>query len=1462
MDLDFPIVGIGASAGGLESIEAFFDAVGDQPGMCFFVVQHLSPNHQSLMDQLVQRHTDLPVRLAEDGMSIATDEVVLLPPGKIMTVADGRVRLEEKIPDQLTRPIDIFLASLANHGGERTAAVILSGTGTDGTQGAAAVRRAGGLILAESHETARFYGMPKSVIDHDLSDAVMGPHEMPGALHRVFSGGSVQSRTDEHLDGFDAVVDALRLRFDVDFNAYRPATLLRRIERRAKIQDLAPDDYVQRVVTNPDALESLRDDLLINVTRPFRDAGSFRRLEAQLDALVGELAPSATLRVWCAGCATGDEAYSLAIAAREALERTNRAPRLKVFATDLNRKALQVARRRVFSDAEVRQVDADRVARFFERDGDEYRPRAEIREHIIFSPHDMTRDMPFNDVHLVSCRNVLIYLKRETQRRVLATFHYGLVPGGLLFLGGSETDQALEGAFRALDEPARIYRAVPFDLPAELSPRRRMRPRSTSPALPAESSSGGYELGRETYDALFERYLPPSILLDASKRVLRCFAGSQRFLSLKSGPVDTDIFSLLDAPFKGALATAFRAVDDNGTAARIERFLDDGTALRVERIIEAEGGRHRYLLVFEPEHPAPGSVARDVVQRIELNPSVDAEVQSLHQELNRTRVRLRSAIEDLEASNEELQTTNEELIASNEELQSTNEELSSVNEELYTVNTEYQSSIADLRRAHDDIERLLSSTEIVTLFLTSELRIRRFTPNVESLIDLEESDVGRPVTRFRHRLKWDDFYLALGSARDSGQGLEREVESEDGRRHLLRILPVRSSEKKDGETNGVTTEDGAAKAAPRDRSGSALTVTLTDISRTYEALAQVQDRERRLRRLTNALPTLIAFVDREERYQFVNARYGDVFGFDPTGKTLAERLGAERYAEVQPYAAEALAGTQVEFEISLAVRDAERRWLVTYVPYRGDDDVVEGFYSTATDITQRHQTALALERARGEEARASEAKTQFLANVSHEMRSPLTAMLGFTELLSGEVTSEKAKQYVATVDRNGRHLLYLVNDLLDLSRVEAGEIDTRQEAFSLPGLLWEVFDAFQIPAAEKELSFRLCLPERLPHPFLGDPLRIRQIVFNLVANAIKFTEVGSVALSVDYDADAGDVEISVEDTGIGFPQSQASALFRAFHQRDSGETRRYQGSGLGLAISAKLAALMGGEVHAQSAPGEGSTFTLVLPLEVADDATQVETQRSERDGAAARRPQLEGRVLVVDDSDDIRALVATRLRQAGADVVEAGGGHEALERLSSKPDFGLVLMDVQMPDLDGLEVTRRLRAAGNRVPIIALTARARPTDRDDCLAAGCDAFISKPIDTGLLLDSVNGFLAGDASRAPKVLIVEDDYDNAELLQLGFAARKLEAVVAHTLAETREALETFRPDVVVSDLNLSGGETGFDVISHVRRSGQAPHLIALSGAAELRSEALARGFDQFALKPCSVDGIIAMMRQRN
>ncbi|HRE29267.1 MAG TPA: CheR family methyltransferase, partial [Anaerolineales bacterium] len=687
------IVGIGASAGGLEALERLLKA------MAFVVIQHLSPDFRSLMDELLARHTSMAIRRVDEPTTVARNTVYLLPPRKEMTIVGRTLEVQDRPLDQaLSLPINLFFRSLAREATDRAVAIVLSGTGTDGSAGLIDIHELGGLVLVQSEETAKFGGMPRSAIDTGLVDAVLSPEEMPAVLlayARNPAAPLLAQRSDllgaEPLAGMPLIIDRLRDAYGIDFNQYKPATISRRIDRRLALGDYTSlQAYVERVSTDPNELELLYKDLLIGVTRFFRDPEAYEILQTQIiPALVEAAAPDDEIRIWVPGCATGEEPYSLAILFHEYLQQTRRQTTIRIFASDVHRESLHIASEGLYPEASLEEMSPERRARFFVREGRSYRVHSDLRRTLIFSPQNLIKDPPFTKMDLVSCRNVLIYFQPQAQLRALSAFHFALKLNGVLVLGPSEGPGDLAAEFAVVDRQWKVYRKIrdtrlPLDLRLNLSPG---LVRSPSRLL----LPGDLRLSR-AYETLLNRYVPTGVLINEQREVMHVFGDADHFLRTPTGRMTQDIVGMVRGDLRIALASAIQSAVKRGEkvifkGVRLQDREGRGEAaisLTVDPLYDkATGSTFMYVLFQEERRLTPPEV--ETAEEFEAGVETEERVQQLEHELQHTKESLQSTVEELETSNEELQSSNEELLAANEELQSTNEELHSVNEELYSV---------------------------------------------------------------------------------------------------------------------------------------------------------------------------------------------------------------------------------------------------------------------------------------------------------------------------------------------------------------------------------------------------------------------------------------------------------------------------------------------------------------------------------------------------------------------------------------------------------------------------------------------------------------------------------------------------------------------------------------------------------------------------------------------------------
>ena len=815
----FPIVGIGASAGGIPAMEGFFKGLPDHTGMAFVVVTHLSPDRESLLHEVIARFTRIPVVVVEHDMDLAPDTVYVMPPNSIVTAQGGALHL--RAPDPVHRerkPIDLFFASIAAEYGEHAVGVVLSGGDGDGTLGVKAIKERGGLTLAQTSDE---YGptnpdMPQSAIATGLID-IQCPVEEMGAklIDHAASFDLLDSlgQQDDERPGSPAerakaeIYAVLRSHSGHDFSGYKSKTFLRRVRRRMQVHQLRSfDDYVALLKRDASEVIALFRDLLINVTGFFRDADAFAMLEETIIPRLFEgKNASDTVRIWVPGCATGEEVFSLAILMREHVERLSSPPRVQIFATDIDESALAVARLARYPEALLEAVSPERRQRFFHLDGASYVLNNQVRELCIFSPHSVIRDPPFSRMDMVSCRNLLIYFGPEIQNRVIPTFHYSLRPGGYLFLGTSEGIGQHGDLFTLVDKKQRIFQAREHvrSAPrlANLVGDSRPLPFPTGRDKLAQSN---YPLRQAVETQVLDRFAPAHVVVNSDGDVVYYSARTGRFLEPSPGAPSRQLQTMARRGLRLELRAALReATSTQRAVTRPDVPLDeeDGrvqlVTITVEPMAERGNGEPLYLVVFNVTGPAHAKSDH------ELAGQGVAGLLELDRELRDTRERLQSTIEEYETAVEELKSSNEELVSVNEEAQSTNEELEaskeemqSLNEELNTINAELIGKVEELDRANNDLKNLFESAQIATVFLDRKLVIRNFTPAASAFFNLRPTDVGRPLTDLTNRLDYPDLKANIEQVFETGEVLERQLPRDGQRRHyLVRLMPYREEAK-------------------------------------------------------------------------------------------------------------------------------------------------------------------------------------------------------------------------------------------------------------------------------------------------------------------------------------------------------------------------------------------------------------------------------------------------------------------------------------------------------------------------------------------------------------------------------------------------------------------------------------------------------------------------------------------
>ena len=884
----FPIVGIGASAGGLSACEAFFSAMpaDTESGMAFVLVQHLSPDHKSILSELVRRYTRMQVHEVEDGMEVRPDHTYIIPPNRDMELVGSRLRLyQPSAPRGQRLPIDLFFRSLAREQHERAICVVLSGTGSDGTLGLRAVKGEGGMAMAQDPASTEHDGMPRSAIATGLVDFVLSPGAMPAQLmsygRHAFGRPSRPAAAPAAEGGVLKTLTALlRNHTGNDFSQYKPTTLIRRMQRRMALHQIEnPKDYLRYARQSSSEVELLFRDLLIGVTNFFRDEEAFKALEEKvIPQLFRGKSGDDLVRVWVAGCSTGEEAYSIAILMQEHMATMRRTHKVQIFATDIDSHAIEVARAGVFPASIAADVLPERLNRFFIYHPDEsvYRVQKVIRDTLIFSEQNLIKDPPFSKLDLISCRNLLIYLGNEVQRKLVPLFHYSLRPGGFLFLGTSETVGEFSRLFAPVDRKWKLFVAQP-------APSETVRPavgefvarlhhprEARRPSPPHVLGVDFRDFGRIAETALLAHYVEAAVLVNSRGDIHHIVGRTGKYLEPASGEPLLNVLAMAREGLRRPLTTALhkavaRKVPAEYTDIRVStdahEIMVDLTVRPVLPPAFPEAPSDLYLVILKERQAAspdasgtPGSSGSEQTRVVEL----EQELRGKEEYLQTTLEEMETTNEELKSTNEEMQSVNEELQSANEELETSKEELQSVNEELSTVNAELQDKVADLSRVNNDMNNLLAGTGIGTLFVDHNLRISRFTPAVTQVMNLIATDVGRPVEHVVSNLvNYDRVAEDVREVLDTLLPKEAEVRTRNGAWYLLRVRPYRTL------TNVI---EGAV-------------ITFVDISERKRAEDELAASEARFQEIFDGVQAGLAQADPSGRFLFVNDQQCSILGY-------------------------------------------------------------------------------------------------------------------------------------------------------------------------------------------------------------------------------------------------------------------------------------------------------------------------------------------------------------------------------------------------------------------------------------------------------------------------------------------------------------------------------------------------------------------------------------------------------
>jgi two-component system, chemotaxis family, CheB/CheR fusion protein len=1467
--VDFPVVGLGASAGGLDAFKRLFDALPPNSGMAFVLIQHLDPKHESMMADLLAGHTPMKVLQAADGMHLHRDHAYLIPPGRYLAIEGGTLRLSKPLERHGTRmPFDFFLRSLAEECGERAICAILSGTGTDGSLGLKAVKEKGGLVIVQDPEEAAFDGMPRSAIMTGDADLILKVAKIPQALVRYGRQTYVKTRgTDAPSPGnvqnaFTGIIDLLSAKTQHDFSLYKQGTLQRRIERRMAMAGLDSSVcYLQVLREDGSERALLAKDLLINVTHFFRDAAAFDLLaETVIPDLVHRQTLDRTLRIWVPGCSTGEEAYSIAMLFLEQIATAQRSIKLQVFASDVDADCVAFARNGIYPESIAGDVTPARLARFFTKEDHHYQVVRELREMVVFTGQNLLTDAPFSRLDLISCRNLLIYLSPEAQRKVLSLFHFALREGGVLFLGSSETIGGVSDRFEAISKKHRIYRHIGRSRPGEVEfpAGTKITGRLRAKGLAGQTAERRPGFGEVSQKALLEAYAPASVLINDKYEGLYYFGAVDRYLKVASGEGTRDVLAMAREELRAKLRSAIQhAKEDRArvtvTGAHVKH--NGGLICVSITALPVESNGKGLLLVSFVDDAAPGPRPFQPVE----SAADTSRVVELEQELEATREDLHGAIRDLEIANEEQKAINEEAMSVNEEFQSTNEELEtskeelqSLNEELTALNSQLHETVEQQRATSNDLQNILNSTDVATLFLDADLNIRFFTPAVRSLFNIIASDVGRPLRDLTCRFEDSDLFSDARMVLTSPAPVRREVRAEDGAWYMRGVLPYRSES---GQIQGVII--------------------------TFAGISEVKAAEREIQAARNYLDSIIATIrqplvvlDEELRVVSASRSFHSVFSVKPEQLIGQHLVAAADHLDVPPLrdflGSIQVRGTTInDLEVELELPSLGRRtFLMSARVLREEPSEGRKILVAVLDATDVKREGKALEAAKSEAERANIGKSRFLAAASHDLRQPLQTISLLQGMLEKRVRDESALKLVHRLDETVRTMSSLLDKLLDINQLEAGIVRPAIIDFPINRLLEEMRTEFTYHTETNSLSWRVV------HSSLtvrSDPRLLEQIMRNLLSNAVKYTTEGKLLLGCRRRGDK--LRIEVWDTGPGIPELELHAIFEEFHQLDNPARERSKGLGLGLAIVQRLADLLGHRIDVRSRVGAGSVFTVEVPL---GRPEAMDLPVLPQDKIPESTPP-RGTILIVEDDPAVLEMLQLLFDDDGHRTLVAADGHKALE-LAAQTVPDLIVADYNLPKgLNGLELMARLhKQLQHAIPGIVLTGDISTNSLREVAQHGC-VHLNKPVRAKELTRLAQRLLAKPSSAAPEgiqqlplrlqgdasstVFVVDDDRSIREAMR---DLLQENGYSVELFADGPAFLGAYRPGrggCLVVDVMMPG-MSGVQLIERLKAQGhQLPTIVITgSGAVPIAVQAMKAGAVDFVEKPIShVDLLVSIER---
>jgi two-component system CheB/CheR fusion protein len=1404
----FPIVAIGASAGGLEAITKLLQNLSPNTGMAFIYVQHLSPDHKSMLTPLLSKVTSMKVQDIEDMDRMLPDNVYVIPYNKEIEVTDGHIKLIPRSQNKTSNlSIDVLFSSLAETHKENVVGIVLSGSANDGTRGLKEIKLAGGITFAQD-DSAKFSSMPHSAIAEGVVDFILSPEEIGKELtwmsqhplvKRIIPKNAPEDEIDNSNPDLKDVLLLIHKRKNVDFSHYKMNTIKRRMLRRMLInKKKSIQEYAVFLGQKEEEIDLLFQDLLINVTDFFRDTDAFLILKTTvLPRLLKSKGEGETLRIWVPACATGEEVYSIAMLLLEIQEnKTHKVP-FQIFASDLSIAAISKARIGEYSLQQMENVSPKRIQHFFTKTKDVYRITRALRDVCIFAQHNILSDPPFSRMDFISCRNFLIYLDTSAQKKTLATLHYALNDGGYLLLGKSEAIGSSAPLFTLLNKKFKFYSrkkntgAVRMpDLPSRI-----LNLPAGSALLPGGPEKSGANLNiskkfmastngniGSTFDnLLLTHFMPASVLINYDLEILQFRGDTSLYLQHAPGIASFNILKMAHIEITFELRNAIHhAIKTNQKVRKPGIEMNRDIIQHTVHVVNLEvmpikmEGEDPFLVVIfsgqrQQEPIAAGGVKHNSIAK-------DRRIKKLEEELAAARSDMGTITQDQDAANEELQSANEEIVSSNEELQSLNEELETSKEEIESTNEELTTSNHELFIRIQQVEDLYAYNEAIiatvhepVLILDKNIRIKSANQSFCKIFHVtEEECLGVSLYKLGNS-QWNIPQL---------RELLEDIVPKNIRFHDFEVqheFPVIGQK---------TMMLNAHRIIRQSANEELIVLTIADITDIKRLAIELQVKENKILEVQLEAAKRIGqeIADSNKRYNMLLMKSPFAFavfkgenmiitlanpsikelwgkGDQVEGKPLLQVLPELNNQEF-PALLRKVYNTGIPFYGDQVFAPLLRNGITettyfnfVYQPYLEADESISGVTVIAYEVTDHviAKNQLLAAKINAEEKtqiaeEAVKAKQQFLSNMSHEIRTPMNAIIGFTNVLLKTALNDRQNDYINAIKTAGDALIVLINDILDLAKVDAGKMNFEHIPFNLMGSITAVLQLFEPKIKEKNLLLEEDYDPRIPPVLLGDPMRLRQILLNLIGNAVKFTNKGIINIHVQLlheDAQKVTLEFTLTDTGIGIPEERLDHIFNDFEQAAQGTTSSYGGTGLGLAIVKKLVELQGGTISVKSKMGQGSTFGLILSF-LKRDASEVSAP--ENNEVPEQLPLLTTtekqaiKILVAEDITLNQLLIKIMIEDFGFEIEIVNNGKIAIEKLQQNK-YDIILMDLRMPQMNGFEATTYIRNTLNDpIPIIALTADVTTVDVAKCIEVGMNDYISKPIDEKILYDKILKYL--------------------------------------------------------------------------------------------------------------------------